>query len=131
MIRIVASKAPYSKLYEVSCRLYCDGFTRPIPSTFLLDSGSDKTTVIAERFGLNIKSLPGSSVVLTATGRIHPALLRNVIIIFGVQNGRLHAEELDSVDVISLAEEAGFHGVLGMDVLDRFKWRKTGNLWGS
>jgi predicted aspartyl protease len=85
--------------------------------------------VIAERFGLNIESLPRSSVVLTATGRMRPALLRDVIIIFGTQNGRLHAEELDSIDVISLAEEAGFHGVLGMDVLDRFKWRKTGDSW--
>jgi len=32
------------------------------------------------------------------------------------------------VDVVSLPE-APFHGILGLDVLDRFGWKKTRNLW--
>jgi len=127
---IVAISPPWrrSPQYVVTCRFYCEGFSRPIPSLFLLDSGADTTTIVAERFGLNFKKLKKGSTALTPAGPVETRAVNNVILIFSTENGKTHAEMLDRVDVISLPE-APFHGILGMDILGRFKWYRDKYLW--
>lgn len=128
MIRIIATRHPFRKHYEIGCRFYCAVFTRPLPSTFLLDSGADKTTIVAERFGLDITSLERSSYALTSAGVTRPHQVKDVIIIFSAESGQPHPELLNTADVITLPD-APFHGMLGMDILDRFKWKKGKGIW--
>jgi hypothetical protein len=129
MIRIVATKVPFRKLYEVPCRFYAANFTRFVPSTFYLDPGSDTTTIVAERFGLDIESLERAPYIsLTLGGIVRPHILWDIVIMFSTVNGEPHIESLKSVDVVS-QREAEFHGLLGMDILDRFRWRKGRGFW--
>jgi predicted aspartyl protease len=114
--------------YQVGCRFHCELFKGFIPSIFLLDSGADTTTIIAERFNIDITSLSVTSSALTMAGVTQIHRVRDAIIVFMTDNQIPHPEFLNSVDVVSLPE-APFHGVLGMDILDRFKWRKSRNTW--
>jgi hypothetical protein len=130
LIRIAAFKRPFRRNYEVGCRFTCSLFRGLIPSIFLLDSGADTTTIIAERYNIDITSLnnSSSSVALTAAGVTRVHCINDAIVVFMTLEHILHPEYLNAVDVVSLPE-APFHGILGLDVLDRFGWKKTRNLW--
>ena len=128
MIRIVATKRPLSEMYEIGCRFHCELFRGLIPSIFLLDTGADKTTIIAERYNIDITTLERSSNALTAAGVTPTYAVRDAIIVFTTTADIPHPEYLDSVDVISLPD-APFHGILGMDILGRFRWKRDKYTW--
>jgi hypothetical protein len=114
--------------YVVGCRFYCAGLNNAVSSLFLLDSGADTTTIVAERFGLRFKSLKKGSVALTPAGPIKTRVVEDVILVFLTENAKRHAEVLDRADVISLPVSP-YHGMLGMDILGRFNWQREQYVW--
>lgn len=97
-------------------------------SVFLLDSGADTTTIFAEGFNGDITTLSRASIALTAGGVTQTHQVQDAVIVFVTTNQKPHAEFLELADIISLPD-APFHGLLGMDILGRFKWKKSKYTW--
>ncbi|RLI30208.1 hypothetical protein DRO48_03685 [Candidatus Bathyarchaeota archaeon] len=122
-------KEPKSHYY-ILCRFFCEELGKFLPAIFLIDTGAATTTIIAEAFGLNFKRLEEGSEVLTPAGFLITKKVHNATIAFTTSEGEIHVENLDEVDVISLKPPPSFHGMLGMDIFNRFKKTETnGRKW--
>jgi len=123
--------------YYVPSILHCPAYNVHFKPIFLLvDTGATTTTLFAEKIGLSqqtYENLPLSTEVITLGGtKIYRRIRQDVHLIFTTTfPEKLHTITLKGCDVIRLGEigieEPLYDGVLGMDVINRFKsWFATG-----
>jgi len=93
---------------------------------FLIDSGTTRTTLVSEKFGIKCSSLKRGNRTLSSMGPHTPYSISSVIIVFRTSRGKHHVELLQKVDVIKL-KNSPFDGLLGMDVIGRFRFRGNKN----
>ena len=96
------------------------------PTLFLVDLGATRTTLVAERLGLSCNGLGNGDPTLSSMGQHTPYCISNVLVVFETSHGKQHVELLEKVDVIKL-ENCPFDGLLGIDIVNRFRLRTDKN----
>jgi predicted aspartyl protease len=106
--------------YWIPCFFICSSREILKPLELLIDTGASITTVFSEFIEMDCNGLENGVPVQTANGLKSPFLLREVILIFRTTKGKLLPINLEYIDVIDM-ENPTLAGVLGMDVLSKFK----------
>jgi len=112
--------------YYITAIFACQNPELCKPALFLVDTGATITTIIAEKFEVDCSKL-SEGVETTSSMGIHiPRVIQQAFMIFRTIKGKSHIEFLKKVDVIDI-KDAPFDGLMGMDILSRFKIRLDKN----
>jgi predicted aspartyl protease len=118
-LKVVATKAVDSHYY-LSAFVFCAKPELVRAADFVVDTGASTTTLVAENLDIDCSKLEKADfTVMTAKGPQIPFVLRDIVLVMRSVKRKLVPVELATVDVIR--EHIGVDGLLGMDVLDKFK----------